>query len=66
MRLRRDIEHTVTGWRWLDRLTAPYWRIVSWRAERSIERTLGITGTREQRRAQWRRLVAGALREEKQ
>ena len=60
----RDTDRTVTGWVWLDRLTAPYWRIVSWRAERSIERTLGITGTREQRRAQWRRLVADALGEE--
>lgn len=58
--LRRDTDRTVTGWVWLDRLTAPYWRVRSRLAERSIERTLGITGTREERRDQWRRLLAGA------
>lgn len=63
--LRRDLERTATGWVWLDRLVKPYYWLRSRLAERSIERQLGITGSRAQRRAQWRRLLGEALREEK-
>lgn len=33
-RLRPDRETYATGYRWLDKVTDPYWRITSWRWER--------------------------------
>ena len=31
---RHEPDRTATGYRWLDLLTAPYWRVVDWRNQR--------------------------------
>lgn len=42
MSLRPDFEHCATGYRWLDRLTAPWWRRRSRAAERHLWESLAI------------------------
>lgn len=53
---KRDLERTATGWAWSDRLTAPYWRWRSWLSLRRIDRMLGITGDKQERRRRRRAL----------
>lgn len=63
MRLKPDFERTATGWGWLDRVTAPWWRLRSRQTIRRLDRMFGITGDeaerRRQRRALWERLDLG-------
>lgn len=47
--IRRDLQSTVTGWRWLDRLTEPYWAIVAWWGRR---RLFGLIGAGDRRRGE--------------
>lgn len=41
---RHEPDKTATGYRWLDLLTAPYWRVVDWRAQRRLWKVMAIRG----------------------
>lgn len=44
MNWRRDFEHTATGWRWLDWLTAPYWAFLDHRTRRKFGKLFALKG----------------------
>ena len=39
---RKDTEHTATGFRWLDTLSDPYWRLLQWWWERRFWRLMAV------------------------
>lgn len=39
--IQRNLETTVTGWRWLDRLTQPYWAVTAWWGRRRLFSLIG-------------------------